>query len=222
MAQGILMEKNVFEKDSTKKEFGPNEKHYFHNYIAFGYVLDQPEKVGADIETFGSFDFMFGMRYKRRFNNFYAMGLDLRYRNTSLKLKQDSSKILPDNVLHDKEKLHFNAIDLEFYNRFNFGKRGNHIGKFLDIGAYGNWNFSESHETKDEFKVANYAGASVTYVSNKRLVYLNAFNYGLAARIGFGKFVLYGTYRLSDIVTANSIYPELPRIVGGIQIGLHK
>ena len=218
-SQTVLLEQDV-NKDSIPPTFGPNLKHYGHMYVGLGWVLGQSDSAGADIITGSSTDFVVGYRYKRKLSNFYALGFDVNYGVTSFNLKQDSSKILPNQILHDKEKLNTNQLGLILYNRFNFGKRGNYLGRFLDLGAYGNWTFNVKHIYKDRHSIANSANASATKVINSGLLYTNPINYGVQARIGFNRYVFYGSYRLSDQFKSNFIYPELPRIIVGFQIGL--
>lgn len=219
-SQGVVLEQDV-NKDSIPPTFGPNLKNYGHTYIGLGWVLGQSDSAGATINMGSSTDFVVGYRYKRKLSNFYAIGFDLNYGVTSFNLKQDSSKILPNGVLHDKEKLNTNQLGLILYNRFNFGKRGNYLGKFIDLGGYGNFTFNVKHIYKDSYVIANSDNASVRKVVNTGLVYTNPVNYGVQARIGFNRYVFYGSYRLSDLFKSNFIYPELPRIIIGFQIGMH-
>lgn len=218
-SQHVLLEQDV-NADTIAETTGPNLKKYTHLYVNYGLVLGATEGDNADIKTGNSSQFAIGLRYKRRLSNFYAFGFDLSYNITTFHLKQDSAKMLPNTDLHDKEKLSFNNATLQLYNRFNFGKRGNHIGRYIDLGGYGEWAFSVTHYTRDTDDRAKALGAKATETTNKRLKYTAAFNYGLAARIGFGKVAVFGKYRLSDMFVSKYDYPELPRIVVGLEFGV--
>ena len=219
-SQQVVFEQDV-NKDTIVPTKGPNLKNFSHLYFGFGLVLGSPDSTGSDINMGSSTDFIIGYRYKRKLSNFYAIGVDISYGATSFNLKQDSSKLLPSKELHDKEKINSNQLGLNLYNRFNFGKRGNHVGKFLDLGAYGHYTFNYKHIFKDQNEIANSLHSSATKVVNTGLVYTNPLNYGVQARIGVNRYVLYGSYRLSDQFKANYGFPELPRLIVGFQIGLH-
>lgn len=225
-AQTVLLEQDV-NADTVPPSSGPNMKNYTHSYFRYGFVAGQPDSAGADIKPGYSNEFAFGVRYKRRITNFYSLGFDVFYNNINYHLKQDSSKIFPNPVLHKKEKLAYNNFGIELYNRINFGKRGNIIGNFVDIGGYGEWGFSIKHFYRDELAVAQ-TGASMIEVTNKRLLYTNNLNYGAVVRIGINRYAFYGKYRVSDIIKSGYLsqtglnYPEFPRIIVGIEIGLLK
>ncbi len=67
---------------------------------------------------------------------FYAIGYDIHFSSMNYRLDQkSSSKIVPNNIKHDKEKLRFNNLGIELYNRFNVGRRGDRVGQFIDLGG---------------------------------------------------------------------------------------
>ena len=157
VSQTVLLEKDV-NADTIPKTGGPNLQHFSHFYFGYGLVLGA-DAVGSEIRYGSSTDFAYGYRYKRKLSEFYAVGFDVFYHSTTFHLKQDSTKVLPNNILHDekgeKEKLTFHNLSLGLYNRFNFGKRGNYIGNFLDLGARIDWPFSVVYFTKDNLNTTN-------------------------------------------------------------------
>jgi len=223
--QTVLLEQDV-NADTIPKMVGPNLKHFSHFYFGYGFVLGA-DADGSKIKYGSSSDFVYGYRYKRKLSEFYAVGFDLFYHSTAFHLKQDSTKALPNNILHDdkgeKEKLTFHNFSLGLYNRFNFGKRGNYIGNFLDLGARVDWPFSVVHFTKDIYDIANINNGGVVKTKTTRLVYTEPIYYNAFARLGFNKFVITASYRLSDLFKKEyDLYPELPVLIMGVEIGLHK
>lgn len=220
-AQDVLLEQSLA-NDTISNNKGPNKKNFAHFFIGLGLTIGQPEKKGADIITGLSQNYQVGYRHKFKINNFYSFGGELFYQSIGYRLKQDSAKLLPNNVLHDKESISIKSLNGAIYNRINVGKRGNYIGNFIDIGAFAGWNFTATHNSVDKHQVANNAGASVTEVINRGLIFTEDFQYGLHARIGFNKIVFWCSYRLSNTFKAKYIYPQMPPLTAGIQIGLHK
>ena len=142
-------------------------------------------------------------------------------------MDQVASKLVPDNSIYDKEKIMSNNLGGDIFMRFNIGKRTTKVGNYIDLGGYGDWAYRTSREvTVDAVDPNDPIGSEYSTSTNFRLNYLEKINYGLQARIGYGKFVLFGKYRLSDMFTdefKTAVSPtDLPRLIMGIEIGLHK
>jgi hypothetical protein len=221
-AQNItLIEENVPEKLEEPQK-GPNQKKFLQGFIGYGLILGGSEGKGGSIIYGNSGGWHFGIRQKRKISNFYSLGYEISYNINTFSLKQDSTKLFPNSLLHEKEHLRTNELGIGIYNRFNFGKRGNYVGNFIDLGFYGTWIVGASHTYFDKYTVANNANASNTTTTNRGLIYISNFSYGPQARIGFNRFVLFANYRLSNLFNGKiTSYPELPRLITGIQIGLH-
>jgi hypothetical protein len=213
--QTVLFHQDV--NDTTLGKRGPNLRNYSHLYVGFGFIAGKPDSAGSAIKYGRSVDWMVGYRYKFRISNFFAIGYDIDFNSYTYALKQSSAKTLPDTIVHNKEQMNFSDLGLSGYMRFNYGRRGNRIGNFIDIGAFGDWGFSTTHFTKDKAPNGNIVKTTVS-----RLKYINDTNYGLTARVGFGRYVFFANYRLSDLFKTSYHYAELPRITAGIQLGLHK
>lgn len=211
-AQAVLLEQDL-SKDSLVKKTGPNLRHYHHFYMSLGFAADQAEK-GAEINYGSSNSFDFGYRYKLKICNHYAMGTDFWWGSDGYNMKQANTKLLPDTILNDKEKFTFYNFGLGYYNRINFGKRGNHVGNYLDFGVYGQWTYNLVHYTKNKMTNGN-----VVEVKTKKLNYYNPLNWGVNARIGFNRYIITASYRMSDYFITRYKYPELPRLTVGVQIG---
>jgi len=230
IAQDILLEQDV-NADTIVSDIGPNKKKFQHFYIGLGFSVS-PDSAGSRINYGKSFDFTVGYRVKRRVNNWYAWGLDMAYHLNSYSLKQGPGKVLPNDSLHDNERLKLNNVELGFYNRFNFGKRGNQIGNFVDVGIRCDVPFVASLITEDELELAGNNNGRQIKTKTANLRFIEDYNYSGYFRLGFDKFVITTTYRLSPLFikdpnlyakydTGLSSYPELPIINVGVEIGLH-
>ena len=210
------------EDDSTFTEYGQNEKKFWHAFTGYGLVVGEADGPGADLEIYGSSQFIFGVRHKRKLNNLLAVGYEFGWSHRAYRLKQDSSKVFVTPTLHDQEKVVYDGAFLGAYLRINFGKRGNFIGNYLDLGAYAEGHAWTKHVTFDKHDVATAGGASNSKVVNRGLVWAEPYRYGVIARVGFNKLTFYGDYRLSDLIKSDNanLYPELSRITVGIQLGM--
>ncbi|MDX5345707.1 MAG: hypothetical protein LPJ89_11320 [Hymenobacteraceae bacterium] len=216
-AQDVVLAQDV-NRDTIPSSVGPNRKHYIHFYTGLGVMAGPTD--GVNINTFQSRDFQLGYRYKLRLAQWYGLGFEFGYNSQVFNIKQQSGKVLPDTLMHKKEQLTFYNIQGGVYQRFNFGKRGNRLGTYIDLGAYGTWAFDAAHKYKDE--IPDGTKFKEVKVKEKDLQYINKLNYGVTARFGRNRFVVYGTYRLSDLIKEDMFAgdPQLPRYSFGLQLNL--
>jgi len=123
--------------------WGPNKKHYMSTYIRFGGVVP----AGDALATEGGGDFAYGLLYKRRFSNLSSFIVDYSFQSSSYKVNSigliDPYYLLPQ---WDEETVRTTALTMDLTHRFNFGRRGDQIGKYVDIGGYGSWNLGRTHD----------------------------------------------------------------------------
>ncbi len=219
-AQRVLLEEDVEEYGRVLR-YGPNLLHYTHAFVEWGWTAGSEEGSGCDIMYGYSHTFAFGARYKLKLAKYYAMGLDVSYLYQMFRIKQTQDKILPSSIQHDQEKLKFNHLSIEYFNRINFGRAGNRIGNFVDFGVFLNWAFNIKHYTEDSFDTPTQDGATHQERINTNLNFTKNYNYGLRGRIGFGKYVISINYRISDLFN-NRFDIELPRYSIGLQFGIHQ
>ncbi len=215
-AQQVLLTHNVL-ADTAQQAFGQNMRNFVHAFGAVGIMAGPSSKAGADMIYVMSANIEAGVRYKLKIARYYSMGLDLSYNLYSYKIKQNQQKILPDTVQHNAERFLFSNLTLGYFNRFNLGRTGNYIGKFVDLGVYGDWVHYADCYTRD--KLSN--GTTVRSHTSG-LDYINDFQYGVYAHFGITRYVFEVKYRLSDYFHSKASYPELPRWTFGVQVGIHK
>lgn len=232
-AQTVLFEENV--KDTYPKERlrGPNKRHYTHWYVDYGFFVSETESQmglgGADIRYGLSHTFDLGYRYKLRLTNWLAFGANLSYQYLSYHIKQNDNKTFPRPVYsslsvsqYDKERLQLNLFSFEIYERLNFGKRGNTVGTFWDVGLYVAYMVRDKHFIQDDHLANQPQYVSVTRIQHLDLDFTEEFYYGLRTRIGRNRYVLSAQYRLSDMFSDDLLDLELPRLSIGLQVGLHE
>lgn len=228
--QEILLQEDV-NADTTELDIGPNKKKFSHSYFGLGFPASA-DSVGSPINYGKSFELIIGRRMKWRVNNFYALGLDFAYHLSSYSIKQVPGKVLPNDSLHDKERLKLHHLGLGFYNRFNYGKRGNYIGNFIDVGIRFDIPIFTSHTTEDELELASNNNGRKIKTKTTDLRFIEDYSYSGYFRLGFNKFVLTASYRLANLFIADANlytkynnglakYPELPVLNVGVEIGMH-
>jgi hypothetical protein len=226
-SQRTLIEEDVTTYDFNKPINGPNLMHFTHWYLGLGFYTPDPLDDAIDIMYVKTHNFTVGYRYKLKATKWLAFGADLEYNTASYFFKNSffNDSVFPDQTTHDVEKLRMNNFGTEIFIRFNFGKRGNIIGKFVDFAAYGLLNFDAKHIYIDKLSTPVFYNAKTVKVVNSKLNYIEFPQYGVRFRLGYNRYALCVSYRLSDILTQkfkteNSLF-ELPRLNVDFQIGLH-
>lgn len=212
-AQKILMEEDVA-GDTVRPTRGPNLSKYTHVFMNFGMPVYK-SVPGAEVNPVGSLAFAIGVRNKYKLCNYNSVGFDLAFDFKKYSMKQTDQKVLPDDQQNDRELFRFSSVGVGIYDRITVGRRGNILGKYLDIAAWGSYNFLRRHETRNK----NEDGEKIE-VRTSRLAYANHWVYGLEGRLGWNWIALKASYRLSDYFTASPAYPELPRLGAGIEFML--
>ena len=225
-SQTVLLHENVSNLDFQMPSSGPNYKHFHQLYLNYRFLIPMNEDLEIKTITGKSGVFTVGWRYKRKISEWFAFGTGFYYENMQFALKQFDDKQFPDTRKHDKEKMIYNTLNLELYIRFNFGQRGNIIGKFIDLGAYGGYAVGVKHNFTDnsDKNILPYSGK--IKVNEKDLDYVNRLNYGVQVRMGINRWVITASYRLNDLIADNykATYDDnfLPKLAVGVEIGLHK
>ena len=212
-AQTTILEENPGSPGEEPKD-GPNLKNFQHFYVGYG-LVDAIKEDYADFQFGKSNELVFGQRKKLKLTEWYSIGGESELVLTNFHVNPDSSAFLSPK----KELIRMTQLGGAFYNRFNFGKRGNRIGSFFQIGIYGQWVINS--------KLIVHQDAPSAKQIRTRTVnpdYINRWNYGLNAAIGFNRYVFTARYRLSDAfnTSKNPLYQNMPPIVFGVQIGIHK
>ena len=212
-AQEEILEMNPA-VDTIEPVKGPNRKHFVHPFMSFGMCVDAGE-TGAQVKQPRIDQFSFGVRYKRRIAEHFAWGWDLAYNVNDYSLKQNLIKTTPDSFLYDRQRMLFYNAQAGLYVRINYGKRGNTLGKYIDLAGYGDAVIAHTLYTKYHLM-----DNSVVRSRRTGLGYFQRLNYGAQVRFGFKKMIIYGQYRLSDMFYKPENFAELPRIIAGIQFSL--
>ena len=213
-SQSVLLEQDV-ESISYEKEKGKNLKKFTHFYIGYGLILPLDDKA-VDISIGNSYSFDFGIMHKRKISNLYSIGYNLSYSYNYYRLKRGDDDIIPDSIKHDIEAFRTSEIRLGLYNRFNFDlKRGNFIGRFIDIGVYSGYLFYTDFYKKDKSK----KNKSINIEKNPE--YLEDFNYGAFVNVGFNRYLITFNYRVSDLFNLVDSEYDVPRLSVGIRIGFY-
>lgn len=215
-AQQVLVQANVAD-DTLKTTFGPNRRYFGHGYVGFG-VVAGPAGAGAAVR-YGAFssELRLGGRLKVRLNQTFAAHADLTYTYQRYELAQQSVKTIPNPVQHEREAFGLHQAGAEVGLRLNYGRRGNAVGRYLDLLAGGSWLVASSHTTSE----TPGPGVASRETTEHGLAYFRRMSGSAGARLGIDRYALTARYRLTPGFTAAyASWPELPRWVVGVELGI--
>lgn len=220
-AQNVLLSETPAE-DTIIPKYGPNLKNFYYVYIGYEVFADNFSNNTANIRNGASGRTIFGFKFKRRITNFWALGYDINMSSSTFSIKQNSQKTFPSVGIHKKERLMVGGLGIQIFTRFNFDRRGNKIGIYLDLGGYANWIYSSQHFTKDKTTAVDSSIAQKISITEHGLKYFENYEYGVKALLGSNRLAISATYRISDLIKSKfDFYPELPRLSVGISLALY-
>lgn len=205
VAQSTMMEQDV-NQDTIIEKRGPNRLYFTSSYISAGSILGKSTADSSiDMANGKSWEFKYGISFKIRANNFYSVVLNTDYSRQSFFYEPENKKIRYD-------KLILNNYGIGVMNRFNFGKRGNRVGNYLEIGASGQYAFMTRKKILTENDSTDYKNLKVSFSAPN---FVNRLNYYGDVRLGFGHYVVFGRYLLSDILNDKAKGAQLPALTVG-------
>lgn len=210
-AQKVLLSQDVLQ-DTVVPKKGPNRKSFSHLYVGYGLIFG--DEGNLKTKQPGTSDFRIGYRLKRKVSESFSFGGEVSYIKNSFRPKNNPAGI-------EKVKFIVNRAEAGLYLRLNYGKRGDKIGNFIDIGGSGGWIFKSALIQTDKKPVSTFINANTLQTKYTGLSFIEDLSYSGLIRIGFGRYVFYGEYRISDVIAPAYSRDDLPRITAGIQIGLH-
>lgn len=217
-AQTVLLKETVPEDFSkTDEGYGPNRKYYSYPYMSYGVNADlythKNEMIMA-IKPLSSPALNFGTKYLVNYSKFSALVFDLNVGFNQYKLKNNQSYTLIDtNAILKSAKFQTYSLGTSAALRINFKpKRGNFLGKYLDLGGYIDWLWGRQFRTRYEGSLANYD------INAHRISSLAKYQWGLTAQYGGGFFSIFARYRMSDLLVQPDHIIGLPRATIGISI----
>ncbi len=210
-SQIVLVDKTV-EEHYPQKKFGLNRTHFAHAYFKLGFISGDTQQQGVNTKFFSTL-LALGVRYKLRINNTFSTGLETEYRISEVYYSVKKPMV--------KQRYDLQDWKIAWYLRLNFGHRGNHIGKGIDLGV---WSALKVYSAFVEKVKATNPDYKYLEVHKKNLSYIEPFYYGFFGRIFYGNLALFVEYRYSDILKNQFFnqYNNIPPLTFGFEVGLHK
>lgn len=201
--------------DSIDKNFGPNRTHFLHLFVGYGLNIGS-EDAGARVKLANSNNVSIGLRYKIKLSNTFSFTADLGYQTLQYDLLQEKGKVVPDTILHDRERFVAHNLAVAGFLRVNFGERGDNIGRFVSAGGGLLARLRRQYETRDELP-----NGEIQEYRLYRLKSITPVQYFTEIRLGLNRWVFFVSRRMTPFFGEVTDYPAMPAYTLGIQFGLH-
>lgn len=205
--------------DTAEKEYGANLANYDAMIYGFGVHFGPTDSSGSNIYPQKSLYFTYGGRHKYKITSAYNFGIDYFFEYRNFGIAQTSKKVFGSSLEHKKERYAQITFNIGLFNRFNLSKRGNHLGKYIDIFVTGIYSFSNRYYTYDKI-----SGGGSKYVKQvySKLEFANKFFAQVGLRYGISFLQFQAFYRPLNMFKKSDLYPfpELPRFGAGILIDI--
>jgi hypothetical protein len=210
-AQQVLLQTDVA-NDTIPNRTGPNRRYFGHLYV--GYALAAgPSALGVK-HGVASSELQVGGRLKRRLGSVFAFNTDLRYAYLRYGLDPTAPRPAPFGTGFQSQAMSYHQVQGEASLRLNPARRrGNTVGRYLDLLAYGGWALATSYATEGPGP----SGGRLEVVAHQP-DYLARWQGGVGARLGSNSLALVGRYRVSEALRGPGL-PEPPRWQLGIEVG---
>ncbi len=206
--------------DTLPKKIGANRENYYAGLGGFGFFGGPTDSSASDVSILRSAYWTIGGRYKHKRNNVFSSGIDWYITYRQYRILQTNQKTFGGQVKHQRERYSQLTLDVSYFWRFNLNKRGNHLGKYIDLFTTGIFSPMNRYVVHDKIDPL-YGTKEGKYVFSK-LQYARWFYYNVGMRYGISFFQFVATYRLGNMFKRTNQYPyaELPRFSLGILIDI--
>ncbi len=214
-AQEVIFEEEV--KENRYSNFGQNMQHFLHPFVDVAFIASFENAVNAEFLIGSSGKLGAGLRYKYKLINWLAAGTDVEVSSYNVYFAIPQNEENTQNIPYNNEKqCTFQSVELNPYIRFNFGKRGNIIGKFIDIGAINSFNINnrliEKFKTSGTDQVVNRMKIETPKSA------IDKFALSPFIRFGMNRNSLFIAYRITNLQLAD-VVAQVPEFTFGLQMG---
>jgi len=191
--------------------FGPNLKHFCHPFFSTSLILPRTEASTVPTILPLNGQISLGIRYKLKLARPISLVTECGVNRNSYRLSQTAGRNFPDTLIHQSQSIRINGLFGGLFLRLRLGQRGNYLGNYIDLGVAGQASVRSRLVTTDQDISTEPGSVLIKKNTVSELKSVNLFSSKACLRVGFDRFSLIASYRLSrllNIATANDL-PDL-------------
>ncbi len=215
-AQELIFEKNPG-RLTDHPAFGPNRKHFFHPFFSSALILPSSSAKILPTNVLFTGNIAVGLRYKYKFSGPLSMIAESGAHRNFYKLNQNPGKQFPDTVSHRSQTVGSAGMFGGLYLRLRLGQRGDYLGNYIDLGISAQANLLNKLVTKDLIYPEDPHSHIIEKTNVSALKWINPFTYKALMRVGFDRYALTASYRISRLLSIDAV-KDLPAFEIGIEI----
>ena len=226
-AQSTLLHRKVkplMKRNETNGNlFGPNDI-FVHRTTSYSHLLSEGSNAVMNIDYNKSYGVSSVTKIVFNRSNYISPVLSAGVSYLNLNIKQNETQPLSGGMSHQRQEIRQWALPIGFLIRWNWQSRGFGPGMYTELGASGQWNFSNVLFQKDKNDQISELGATQSKTYLNHLKYVNRYQQNLEGRVGFGIFAIAAKYRVSDFFKAHStinngvVLPNIGKWSIGIEV----
>ena len=215
-AQDLIFQKQP-DSVPSHPNFGPNRRHFYHPFISSSLAL--PASATSIMNTAQPFtgQVTLGFRYKLKPARPIAIVSECGISRNFFRISQSAGKSFPDSFIHEYQSIRILGLFGGAFLRFRLGQRGDYLGQYIDLGLTAQASIWNQLVTKDLVKSKDYKPYLAERTTVSLLKNIKPIAYRASVRIGFDRFSLTTSYRLSRLIY-ESFVNDLPDLEIGIEI----
>ena len=221
-AQKIILRQTVPEDfGDADNDYGPNRGSFNYSFIEYNFSAsgyDHNNQNLGSLKTLRSFGITSGGRFLKNMGSFLSANIDSRlsYKQLVYDTEDLSAVQLPlTDEFMTSSKYYFVNFGLGAAFNFNLRpKRGNQLGRYIRLGAIGDYHIVKRFSGKYEQPLDPLS--KVQTITLSKVNFINPFSFAFEAGYGRTSMYLFARYRYSDLINIDSV-TEVPRLTFGIQ-----
>lgn len=202
----------------THPAFGPNHKHFVHVYVSAAGIMPFRNQTSNEIILPFSGIISCGARYKFKLFKPVALVAESGFNYQIYRLNQDPGKSFPDSLINRAQSIHTKGLSGGLFLRIRTGQPGDYLGNFIDLGVTANTALINTLVSKSGLIMGT---GGINAIKSIRSAFgdMNPVAWYATVRLGFDRFSLIASCRLSDLINRKEV-KDLPRFTIGLEAAI--
>ncbi len=214
-AQDLVFEKKP-DSVPAHPNYGPNRLHYVHPFLFAGGIFPTPGIEQVKTKLPHNTYLAAGIRYKLKISRPFSVVSEAGFDRFSFRSAMGSGIMPEDSKTHLSQTVSSAGFFGGIFIRTRLGQKGDYLGNYIDLGITGQTNLINTLVTVDTVRLENTEQLMSQRTTRTSFSLFNPFTYSACIRLGFDKFSVVASYRLSRLLN-DKLINDLPGLTVGFE-----